>query len=154
MNAKPIMVPRLHEQREHWSKKTIEIKRLRKRMLVEVLDWDDKTERVKIHKRMRLKDYQWTEDKDYKYLTLNLKNVDLKEDKKIKVDIIEQIMSKHSETLKYSLVNRMVEGMKKHEKSGMLIGLDELEKKLKEKTKDKDGQIQDEFHFHIAHEKV
>jgi len=150
--SKPIIIPRLHEQRENFSNKTFTIDKLRKQMFVEVVDWNHKTERVKIHKCMKLKSYEWTEDKKYKYLTLNLKNIDLEQDKKNKIELINKIMLKHTETLKYSLVQCMIEGMQKHEESGYLIDLKTLEKKLKEKNKTETAK--DEFNFYVAHEKI
>ena len=136
--TKPIIVPRLHEQREHYRKKTFVIDKLRKNMLFEVLDWCSKTERVDIHHRFRLKSYVWDKDRDkkYDYLILDMKEIDIKKDNITKKDIIDKIMSKHFDTLKYSLVEEIIKGIKKHEDDGGLLSIDVIEKKLKEKKDD------------------
>lgn len=137
-NTKPVIVPRLHEQREHYKKKTLVIDKLRRRMLFEVIDWCKKTERVDIHRRFILQSYDWNKKRDdkYDYLTLNLKEIDIKKENIAKKEIIDKIMSEHFDTLKYSLVEEIIRGLKKHEEQGGAISINEIEKKLKAKKDD------------------
>ena len=142
--SKTVIVPRLHEQREYFRKKVFVIDRLRKNILIEVLDWCSKTERVDIHHRFRLKSYSWDKEKDkkYDYLTLDLKEIDIEKDKTTKKEIIDKIMTKHFDTLKYSLVTEIIKGIKRHEDDGGLLSLDIIEKKLKEKKDDKNFKFE------------
>ena len=82
---------------------------LKKNFPIEILDWDEKTEKVKIHSRYLVKKFEWVKDKKKAILILHLKKVDLKKYKKQQKKLAEKIVEKYYKQFAYTFLADMIE---------------------------------------------
>lgn len=110
MNGKTVWVrDRFHEQREY-PKAHLDL-RLKKGTIVEELDWEKKTEKVTIHKRLileRFKQFKIKGDKKNKYILLTFKKDDFAKNKRKKMKLVKQILKEQYPVLSYSFFNSFI----------------------------------------------
>jgi len=114
------VIQRLHEQREFPNKKVINLN-LQKGVLIENLLWNEKTEDVDIKQRLILKDFSWSTENGYDFLTMELEKVDLQENKKIVDELVGRILAKHFDAMKYSFMQNMIERTERMVDKGYLV---------------------------------
>ncbi len=143
---------RLHEQRESPAK-TLRL-RLKKGTLVEELDWERKTEKVTIYRRLILKNYKWLKAKPKaknRTLFMVFEKDDLEKAKEKKLWLIKKILEKQYPTLSYSFfshfidstqlkINLHAEGAEKLVKA-INKGIKESQEKIKVVEKEKGAKL-------------
>ena len=100
-------VQSVHEQREGMGDDT----KIEKGVWIEISDFDDETEQVKIHKRFEVLDVK-KEDKDNRiHYVITCKKRNIEEDDKIREDLANKVIDRHKLILKASFVKCLVEGI-------------------------------------------
>jgi len=144
---------RFHEQRES-PERTLRL-RLKKGTVVEELDWERKTEKVTIYRRLILKKFKWLTAKEAnakdRILFIAFEKENLEKAKERKLRLIKKILGRQYPLLSYSFFNHFIDStqlktdlhMEGAEKIAKAInkGMKEISKKTKIVEKEKGAKL-------------
>jgi hypothetical protein len=109
MKFEPHIYHRMHEQREHpASFLTLVLPNLDGRF-IESLDWDPKTEHVRIFERDRIASHYWIDSKDAYYLVLKTEILDVAGEEARKKELADRIVEKHFDALETSFIKCFID---------------------------------------------